>query len=133
MLKVLKLSKVLRGLEWLQGKGGCEFASAYRGSNSRGKHFQLSAAKIRESHSFADAEFPGSLNGIIESKKSAEWWNAINDKNREWTDRPNQQKSQTQPDYDLVHITSMRKARMRLFFTLTVTFLWYSRRRFRRE
>jgi hypothetical protein len=83
--------------------------------------FQLSVVKIRGSHSFRDAEVPGSLNGIIESKKSAEWWNAINDKNRKWTDSPNQQKSQTQPDYDLVHTTSMRKTRTRLIcFTLTV-------------
>jgi hypothetical protein len=56
-----------------------------------------------------DAETLGSLNGIIEPKKSAEWWGVINDKNREWADGPNQQESQTQPDYDLVHITSMRK------------------------
>jgi hypothetical protein len=77
--------------------------------------------KIRGSHSFWDAEVPGSLNGIIESKKSAEWRNAINDKNREWTDGPNQQESQTHPGYDLVHIHSMRKTRTRLFFfALTV-------------
>jgi hypothetical protein len=55
--------------------------------------FQLSAVKIRGSHSFRDAEIPGSLNWIIESKKSAEWWNVINDKNHKWTDSPNQQKS----------------------------------------
>ena len=54
---------------------------------------QLSAVKIRGSHSFRDAETPGSLNRIIESKKSAEWWNAINDKNREWTDGPKHQES----------------------------------------
>jgi len=59
---------------------------------------------------------PRSLNGVIESKKSAEWWNVINDENREWTDSPKHQKSQTQQDYDLVHIPSMRKTRMRLFF-----------------
>jgi hypothetical protein len=60
----------------------------------RGKQFfQLSAVKIRGSHSFRDAEIPGSLNRIIESKKSAEWWNVINDKNHEWTDSPNHQKS----------------------------------------
>jgi len=35
MLKVLKLSKVLRWLEWL--RGGCDFGSAYRGSNSGGQ------------------------------------------------------------------------------------------------
>jgi hypothetical protein len=78
--------------------------------------FQLSVVGIRAPHSFRDAEIPGSLNGIIESKKSAEWRNLISDKNREWTDSPNQQKSQTQPDYDFVHITSMRKTRTRLFF-----------------
>jgi hypothetical protein len=55
--------------------------------------FQLSAVKIRGSHSFRDAEIPGSLNRIIESKKSAERWNVINDKNHEWTDSPNHQKS----------------------------------------
>ena len=36
---------------------------------------------------------PRSLNGVIESKKSAEWWNVINDKNHERTDSPNHQKS----------------------------------------
>jgi hypothetical protein len=70
--------------------------------------FQLSAVKIRGFHSFRDAEIPGSLNRIIESKKSAEWWNVIDDENREWTDSPKQQKSQTQQDYDRAHITSMR-------------------------
>jgi hypothetical protein len=34
-----------------------------------------------------------SLNGSIESKKSAEWWNVINDEKREWTDSPNRYKS----------------------------------------
>jgi hypothetical protein len=34
---------------------------------------------------------PGSLNGIIESKKSAEWWDVTDDKNREWTDGPKHQ------------------------------------------
>ena len=83
--------------------------------------FQVLAVRILGSHSFRDAEIPGSLNGIIESKKSAESWNVINDKNREWTDSPNQQKSQTQPDYELAHLSSMRKTRTRLFFfTLTV-------------
>jgi hypothetical protein len=43
----------------------------------------------------------------------------INDENQEWTDSPKHQESQTQQDYDLVHITSMRKARRRwMFFTL---------------
>jgi len=40
-----------------------------------------------------DAKIPGSLNAIIESKKSAEWWDVINDKNREWTDGPKHQES----------------------------------------
>jgi hypothetical protein len=35
----------------------------------------------------------GSLNGSIESKKSAEWWNVINDEKREWTDSPNSKQS----------------------------------------
>ncbi|HXQ32787.1 MAG TPA: hypothetical protein VN843_02075, partial [Anaerolineales bacterium] len=60
---------------------------------------------------------PRSLNGIIESKKSAEWWNVINDENREWTDSPKHQKSQTQQDHDLVHIPSMPKTRTRLNFS----------------
>ena len=64
---------------------------------------------------------PRSLNGIFESKKSAERSNVINDENHEWTDSPNHQKPQTQQDYDLVHITSMRKTRRRLIcFTLTL-------------
>jgi hypothetical protein len=33
------------------------------------------------------------LNGSIESKKSAEWWNVINHKNRERTNSPQRQKS----------------------------------------
>jgi hypothetical protein len=37
--------------------------------------------------------FPRSLNGIFESKKSAEWRNEINDEKREWTDSPKQQES----------------------------------------
>jgi hypothetical protein len=53
--------------------------------------FQLSAAKMLRSHSFRDAETPRSFNGVIESKKSAEWWNVIDDKNREWTDGPEHQ------------------------------------------
>ena len=44
------------------------------------------------SNSFRDAEIPGLL-GIIESKKSAEWWDVINDKNCEWTDGPKRQES----------------------------------------
>jgi hypothetical protein len=35
----------------------------------------------------------GSLNGSIESKKSAECWNVINDEKRDWTDSPNSKKS----------------------------------------
>ena len=62
--------------------------------NSGGKQsLQLSAVKIRGPHSFGDAEIPGSLNRIIESKKSTEWWDVINDKNREWTDGPKHQES----------------------------------------
>jgi hypothetical protein len=38
----------------------------------------------------------GSLNGSIESKQFAEWWNVINDEKREWIDSPNSQKSLTQ-------------------------------------
>jgi hypothetical protein len=37
-----------------------------------------------------------SPNRGIESKKSAEWWNVINDEKREWTNSPNSHKSQTQ-------------------------------------
>ena len=56
--------------------------------------FYVFAVTILGSHSFRDAEIPGSLiNGIIESKKSAEWWDVINDKNREWTDGPKHQES----------------------------------------
>jgi hypothetical protein len=45
------------------------------------------------SHSFQDAKISRSLFGIIESKKSAEWWNVIHDKNHKWTDSPNHQES----------------------------------------
>ena len=51
---------------------------------------------------------PGSLNGIIESKKSAERRKVISDENREWTDGPKGQKHRTQQDYDHAHIPSMR-------------------------
>ena len=78
--------------------------------------FATICRQIRGSHSFRDAESHGSLNGIIESEKSAEWRNVINDKKREWTDSPNQQEPQTQPDYDLMHINWMRETRPRLFF-----------------
>ena len=64
---------------------------------------------------------PGSLNGIIESKKSAERRKVISEENREWTDRPKRHKHQTDQGYDLVHIPSMRKTRTRLrFLPLTV-------------
>ena len=53
------------------------------------------------------------LTGIIESKKSGECWNLINDENREWTDSPKHHESYTQQDYDLAHITSMRKTSTR--------------------
>ena len=50
---------------------------------------------------------PGSLIGIIESKKSAERRKVISDENREWADGPEGQKHHTQQDYD-AHIPSMR-------------------------
>jgi hypothetical protein len=84
-LKVLKLSKMAKRLEMEQHIGSRILAGA--------ANLSLFAVKIRGSHSFRDAEIPGSLNRIIESKKSAEWWNVINDKNHEWTDSPNHQKS----------------------------------------
>ena len=55
--------------------------------------FQPSAVKIRGAHSIREAKIPASPNGIIESKKSAEWRKVIKDKNHEWTDSPNHQKS----------------------------------------
>jgi hypothetical protein len=56
---------------------------------------ESNSERVREkgSHSFRDAEIPGSLNGIVESKKSAESGDVIDDKNREWTDGPKQQES----------------------------------------
>jgi len=72
--------------------------------------FQLSAAKGSGPIHSGMPRSPRSSNGIIESKKSAEWWNMINDQNREWTESPKDQESQTQQDYDLVDITSMRNA-----------------------
>jgi hypothetical protein len=57
-----------------------------------------------------------SLNGSIESKEFAEWRDVINDEKREWTDRPNSQKSQTQKDGDLLHKSSMRKKPTGLIF-----------------
>ena len=45
----------------------------------------------------------------------------ISDEDPEWTDCPKDHKHQTDQDYDLVHIPSMRKTPTRLrFFTLTV-------------
>ena len=93
MLKMLKLSKLSKVAE--ATRNGYEEREAIHSGMPRS---------------------PRSLDGIIESKKSAEWWNMINDENHEWTDSPKHQKSQTQQDYDFVHITSMRKTRTRLFF-----------------
>lgn len=55
-----------------------------------------------------------SLFGIIEPKKSAEWWNMKSDENHGWTDSPEHQESYTQQDYEFVHIPSMRKTPVRL-------------------
>jgi hypothetical protein len=55
--------------------------------------FYVFAVEILRSHSFQDAKISRSLFGIIESKKSAEWWNMISDQNREWTDSPKHQES----------------------------------------
>ena len=83
--------------------------------------FQLSAVKIRGSHSFRDAEIPGSLDRIIESEKSAERWNVINDKNGDWTGSAKHHEPYPQQDYDVIHITLMYETRTRLLlFTLTV-------------
>jgi hypothetical protein len=71
--------------------------------------------------------FRQSLIGVIESKKSTERWNVINDANREWTDSPKHQKSQTQQDYDRVHITSMRKTRARWIFFSRWPAFYYNR------
>jgi hypothetical protein len=49
--------------------------------------------KEREAIHSRYAEIPGSLSGIIECKKSAEWWDVISDKNREWTDGPKHEES----------------------------------------
>jgi hypothetical protein len=57
------------------------------------------AEATRNGHEEREAihsEMPGSprsLHGIIESKKSAEWWDVTNDKNRDWTDGPKHQES----------------------------------------
>ena len=118
MLKMLKVSKLATGLgkATISRKASRDSMDQHIGSRILGGEpiFPAVAVRIRGSHSFRDAGIPVSLKGIIKSKKSAEWWNVINDKNRQWADSPNQQKSQTQPDYDLVHITSMRKTRTRL-------------------
>jgi hypothetical protein len=94
MLKMLKLSKLAKrlGMATTIGRLAVTHPPAYRESNPWGAA-NLFAVKILRSHSFRYAESPGSLNGIIESKKSAEWWNMINDKNREWTDGPKHQES----------------------------------------
>jgi hypothetical protein len=45
----------------------------------------------------------------------------INDKNRDWNDRPKHHESWTQQDYDVIHIASTCETRTRLIlFTLTV-------------
>jgi hypothetical protein len=71
------------------------YGPAYRESNPCGA-VNLSSylrSKVAGPIDFGMNETPGSLNGTIESKKSAEWWNVINDKNHERTDSPNHQKS----------------------------------------
>jgi hypothetical protein len=47
----------------------------------------------------------------------------INDQNRERTESPKNQESQTQQDYNLVHILSMRKTPTRLSFLTRVAVL----------
>jgi hypothetical protein len=68
---------------------------AYRESNPWGEPIFLAICGQNSRVPFIPGcPDPGLLNGIIESKKSAEWWNnVINDKNREWTDGPKHQES----------------------------------------
>ena len=47
----------------------------------------------------------------------------IDDENREWTDSPKHQKSQTQQDRDLVHTTLMLKTHTRWIFFTWASFL----------
>ena len=54
---------------------------------------QLSAAKMLRSRSFRDAEIPPVIFWSHRAKESAEWWNMINDQNREWTESPKHQES----------------------------------------
>ena len=119
MLKLLKLSKLAKRLRMsaISRKVSGDSWTSISGVESLGRANLSSYLRSKFAAFIPGCPDPGSLNGIIESKKSAERRNVINDKNREWTDSPNQQKSQTQPDYDLVHITSMRKTRTRLIFS----------------
>ena len=75
-LKVSKLSKMAKrlGVATLSRKESRDLWTSISGVESlRGSQsFLLFAVKSRGSHSFRDAETPGSLNGTIESKKSAE-------------------------------------------------------------
>ncbi len=99
MLKVLKLSKLATRLgmaaistkasrgSWTSISGVESLGEAKVSSYLRSKFAGPVHSGMRKPRS------PGSLNGIIESKKSAEWWNVINDKNREWTDGPKHQES----------------------------------------
>jgi hypothetical protein len=96
---------------------------AYRESTSLGgsQSFWPFAVKTRGSHSFRNAEIPGSLHGIIGCKKSAERWNVINDKNGDWTGSAKHHEPYPQQDYDVIHITLMYETRRRLLLlTLTV-------------
>lgn len=117
MSKVLKLSKQANRLRMaaVSRKVSSDFWTGISGSNSWGKQpiFLAICGHNLQVAFVPGAKIPGSLYGIIESKKSSEWWNLINDKNREWTDCPKQQESQTQYDYNLVHITLMRKTHTR--------------------
>jgi len=97
MLKVLKLLKLATrlGMATISTKVSRDSWTSRSGVESLegSQSFQLFAVKIRGSHAFREAGMPGSLDAIVESKKSAEWWNVINDKNREWTDGPKRQES----------------------------------------
>jgi hypothetical protein len=96
MLKLLKLSKLAKrlGMSTTRRKVSRDSWTSIPGRILGGQPIFLAiCGQIRGSHSLRNAEIPGSLNGIIESKKSAEWWNVINDRNREWTESPKDQES----------------------------------------
>ena len=74
-------------------KGGCDSGSEHRGTNPGANNIFKYLRRKYTDPIHPGYRAPRSFNGVIEAKKSAEWWNVINDKKRDWTDGPKYQES----------------------------------------